>query len=110
MPVRKTRLDREAETVSAMIAVFCKGHHRNRGRGLCAACSELADYALLRLKNCRYGINKPVCRNCKTHCYKPEYRDRIRDVMRYGGPRMLGKHPVLAVMHLLHGLREGGYG
>ena len=30
-----------------------------------------------------------------------EMRDRIRSVMRYAGPRMLTKHPVAAVRHLL---------
>ena len=27
--------------------------------------------------------------------------DEIKQVMRYAGPRMLGKHPVAAVRHLL---------
>jgi hypothetical protein len=33
-------------------------------------------------------------------------REKVRAVMRYSGPRMAGKHPVLAVRHLLDGLRK----
>jgi len=32
-------------------------------------------------------------------------RDRVRAVMAYAGPRMIKKHPVLAVKHLIDGRR-----
>jgi hypothetical protein len=32
-------------------------------------------------------------------------RGQVREVMRYAGPRMLLRHPVLAVLHLLDGMR-----
>ena len=39
--------------------------------------------------------------------YKPDKREAVREVMRYAGPRMLLKHPYLAIMHLLvDGRRE----
>ena len=28
-------------------------------------------------------------------------REKIRTVMRYSGPRMLGKHPIAAIRHLI---------
>ncbi|MDW2334940.1 nitrous oxide-stimulated promoter family protein, partial [Vibrio sp. 1069] len=37
---------------------------------------------------------------------KPEPKEQMRLVMRYSGPRMLLKHPILAVRHLLHEKRE----
>jgi hypothetical protein len=33
-------------------------------------------------------------------------RERVREVMRYSGPRMLTRHPVLAVAHLVDGRRK----
>jgi hypothetical protein len=33
-------------------------------------------------------------------------RDRVKTVMRYSGPWMLGRHPVLALLHKLDGLRK----
>jgi hypothetical protein len=86
-----------------MIRLFCKGRHHSAGAGVCAQCSELESYALARLRKCRYGEAKPVCKTCATHCYQPEYRERIREAMRYGGPRMLLRHPVLSILHLLRG-------
>lgn len=29
---------------------------------------------------------KTFCSNCKVHCYKPEMREKIRDVMRFPAP------------------------
>ncbi len=101
------RLAREEKTIAAMIALYCRDCHESgaadSGERLCAECSELLAYARLRLEKCRYGAEKPTCANCETHCYKPAMRERVREVMRYSGPRMLTKHPVLAVAHLVDG-------
>jgi hypothetical protein len=102
------RLAREEKTIAAMIALYCRDHHAGApaapaGEGLCAECADLLAYARLRLEKCRYGAEKPTCANCETHCYKPAMRERVREVMRYSGPRMLKLHPVLAVAHLVDG-------
>jgi hypothetical protein len=34
-------------------------------------------------------------------------RENIRDVMHYSGPRMLRRHPFLAIRHLLAGWKNG---
>jgi len=86
-----------------MVELFCRHHHP--GPVPCAACAELADYADRRLDRCPYGAEKPTCVNCPIHCYRPEPRERMRDVMRWAGPRMLWRHPYLALMHLLDGRR-----
>jgi len=33
-------------------------------------------------------------------------RERIRSVMRYAGPRMMYRHPLLAFHHLIDGMRK----
>jgi hypothetical protein len=33
-------------------------------------------------------------------------RERIRNVMRYSGPRMVYRHPVLALFHMVDGRRK----
>ncbi|WP_302956616.1 nitrous oxide-stimulated promoter family protein [Prevotella sp.] len=45
--------------------------------------------------------NKPTCRLCKVHCYKPEKREQIRQIMRYAGPRMLLYYPADAIKHMI---------
>lgn len=97
------RLSREWKTVRAMVVIYCKGRHRS-APGLCVKCQELVDYAQVRLQRCVFGADKPTCANCPVHCYLPARRTEMKDVMRYAGPRMLWKHPVLCVRHWLDGL------
>jgi hypothetical protein len=35
------------------------------------------------------------------HCYKPVYREQVKVVMRYAGPRMLWRRPILTIRHML---------
>ena len=90
---------REKATVRVMVAMYCRHHHG--GSGLCIECSELADYADRKLDLCPYGGEKPACTNCPIHCYQPEEREQMREVMRFAGPRMMWRHPYLAIRHLL---------
>lgn len=105
MPTQSSiNLARERQTVTCMIQIYCRGRHRTT-RELCAECQALVEYAEERLAKCPFQDEKPVCAQCSVHCYKPEMRERIRQVMRYAGPRMLYTHPILAVHHLLHRLQ-----
>ncbi|MBU4459297.1 MAG: nitrous oxide-stimulated promoter family protein [Verrucomicrobia bacterium] len=99
------RRTREAATLRAMITLFCHARHDTKA-GLCAECADLEAYALRRLDACRYGAEKPVCAKCPTHCYAPTRRQSIREVMAYAGPRMLRRHPALAMRHLLDKMRK----
>jgi hypothetical protein len=101
----KDRMDRERETIDAMIGIYCRGHHDTR-RELCEECAALREYAFARLGRCRFGEGKPTCANCPIHCYKPAMREQVRTVMRYAGPRMLTRHPILAIHHLRDGRRK----
>ena len=101
------RLQREAHTVAAMIRRYCRDRHHTTD-GLCPECAELLAYAHRRLARCPFQEDKTTCGKCPVHCYAPGLRARIREVMRYAGPRMLFSHPLLALMHLLDGLRKPG--
>ena len=94
------RLRREKKTLEAMIRIFCRRNHAQRG-GLCPSCGDLLDYAVARLDHCPFGQSKPVCAQCPVHCYKPAMRDQIRRVMRSAGPWMLVNHPFLTIRHYL---------
>ena len=98
------RLQREARTVEAMIRRYCRDHHHSPE--LCHECTVLLAYARKRLHHCPFQENKPTCGKCSVHCYAPQQRQRIQAVMRYAGPRMLFSHPILALLHLLDGLRK----
>ncbi|MDV6250111.1 nitrous oxide-stimulated promoter family protein [Vibrio sp. EA2] len=98
------KLATEFKTVKAMVEVYCRAHHGSNE--LCSECRDLLEYAEMRLDRCPYGEDKPTCNKCPIHCYKPEPKEQMRLVMRYSGPRMLLKHPILAIRHLLHEKRE----
>jgi hypothetical protein len=101
---------REAGTVEAMIRLYCRERHvrvqHGRKGPLCPECDELRQYAQVRLDKCPYQEGKTTCARCPLHCYKPAMRERVRAVMRYAGPRMLVRHPLMALLHLIDGLRK----
>ncbi len=98
------RVRREKRTIEAMFNVFCADHHahiaREPGARLCGDCTDLLQYAYQRLDNCPFGEAKRVCNQCTTHCYSEKRRTQVRAVMRYAGPRMMRRFPLLALMHL----------
>ena len=99
-------LARELLTIGKMVGIYCTDHHDTSVDELCESCQEFMDYAEVRLEKCPYGEDKPTCANCPIHCYKPARRDQARAIMRYAGPRMLLRHPILAIAHKLDGLRK----
>ena len=101
----RMKREREKQMVSQMIALYCRKKHGGR-KQLCPECAELDAYAQLRSEKCPFMETKTFCSNCKVHCYKPEMRERIREVMRFSGPRMLFHHPVAAIRHVIESKKE----
>lgn len=63
-------------------------------------------YARQRSEKCPFMETKTFCSNCKVHCYKADMRQKIREVMRYCGPRMIFCHPLAAIRHVLETKKE----
>jgi hypothetical protein len=95
------RIEQERRTAKAMVEIYCEAHHGPNGP--CADCAELVSYVYERLARCPFGDDKPTCFNCPVHCYRKDRREQIRDVMRFSGPRMMKRHPFLAILHLVEG-------
>ena len=93
-----SRIEQEKKIVNAMIKVYCRRKHHCKT--LCPECQDLAEYANKRLTHCKHGENKSFCSACPTHCYAPQYKEKIRAVMRFSGPWMLLYHPIMAIKHL----------
>lgn len=94
------KIDREKRVVSKMIALYC--HKRLGAKDIPNEYKELETYAHKRLDGCKFGCDKPACKRCPIHCYKPEMREKIRNVMRWAGPRMILHDPMAAIRHLLN--------
>ncbi len=97
------RIRREKAMVRAMIELYCRAFHRH-APDLCESCLALQDHAFRKIDRCPFQAAKPVCARCRIHCYRGDMRAQIRAVMRFAGPRMLLRHPVMALLHLLDGL------
>ncbi len=104
MSIFKNNIEDEKKTVKVMITMYCNSHHSNGE--LCNSCSSLLDYALSRIDNCVFGMDKPTCEKCPVHCYEKDQRDEIKKIMRYAGPRMLLRHPVLTIKHLVNNAKS----
>jgi hypothetical protein len=83
--------EKDLAIAERFIEVFCRQKHKAEraaagvGKGgLCDDCRELLDYSAERLARCPMDP-KPKCKDCTVHCYKPEYRQRIREVMKFSG-------------------------
>jgi len=93
------RIEREKETIKKMIEIYCRKKHGSDKGILCRECSELLDYAYKRLELCPFKDNKPSCKKCPIHCYREEKRKKIKEIMRFSGPRMLLYSPLEWLKH-----------
>jgi hypothetical protein len=66
---------------------FLHSRHTDRNR-LCADCASLLDHGIKKRALCPLHP-KPSCKSCHIHCYTPEYRQKIREIMAYSGKRMI---------------------
>ncbi len=97
--------EKEKAMVSQMIALYCKKKHHTKD-GLCSECAALDAYARERSDKCPFMETKTFCSNCRVHCYKKDMREQIRQVMRFSGPRMIFRHPVAAISHVVETKKE----
>lgn len=97
--ILKKRLE-EQETFRKMIGIYCHGNHHTKKGTLCEDCARLEKYAHQRTTHCPHMATKTFCANCETPCYKKEYREKIRVMMKYAGSRMIFHAPRMAVRHM----------
>lgn len=84
MKAVQTDKERERKIMARFVAVFCEKRHGTAKGNLCEECRSLVAYANERLSRCPHDP-KPKCKDCGTHCYGPDYRARMREVMKFSG-------------------------
>lgn len=95
-----SRLQREFNTIKAMVRLYCREHHKTEDM-ICNECSELVEYSRDRLLCCPFKDKKSTCGKCVVHCYKKDMQKKVIDIMRYAGPKMALKHPLMAMQHFI---------
>lgn len=101
----ESKREREKRVVSLMISLYCRKKHRTKLE-LCDSCNNLLRYAIERSDKCPFMETKTFCSNCTVHCYRPEMRIQIKEVMRFSGPRMIFSHPIMAILHVIESRKE----
>ncbi|HOW17472.1 MAG TPA: nitrous oxide-stimulated promoter family protein [Phycisphaerae bacterium] len=111
-------LHRDLKTLAIFIDVYCEHRHVHAEKKrvalkthdveaiagkpivLCEACRKLLAHAFVKRSNCPMNP-KPACKKCPNHCYHPSYRQRIREVMRFSGRRLVLSGRLDYLYHLL---------
>ena len=84
MATRADKIERHSRLLREFVGLYCRRKHARPAAELCDDCRDLLEYALERLRQCPMDP-KPTCRSCPVHCYRGEYRDKIRQVMKFSG-------------------------
>ncbi len=96
--------------LSRMVEIYCLDQHSDREKSavglkgvletlevespnLCGQCSRLLTHGLVKRLSCPFdsmpGKTKPRCKHCSEPCYSGEYRNFVKQVMRYSGLRLI---------------------
>jgi hypothetical protein len=115
---RQKLLIRDLKLLATFIRIYCGGRHRDavkepvvlrthdvaaihgRPLHLCQACRKLLTHAFMKRTACPLDP-KPKCKACPEHCYAPQYRTQIREVMAYSGRRLVLSGRLDYLIHLL---------
>lgn len=118
MGVAEEKIDRDTRILAQFIEVYCEKKHPGFDKApweppdgyyisiekssplLCQGCADLLDYSANRRRMCPLDP-KPTCKNCEIHCYAPENRARIREVMRFSGMQMIRCGRIDMIFHYL---------
>lgn len=79
------------------IPEFLRSGHTESNR-LCPDCAALLAHGIKKRSLCPLDP-KPSCKSCHIHCYTPEYRQKIREIMAYSGKRMILRGRVDYLFH-----------
>jgi hypothetical protein len=98
------------------VALFCREKHEGekkpfaieapRLKGvaaaveLCPDCMKLLKYGLSMRLRCPHDP-KPPCKRCDAPCYRQEYREQIRRVMRFSGMLLVKRGRLDLLYHYL---------
>lgn len=114
---QRRKLRRDLKTLAWFIKIYCDGKHPHAERAtatlkthdvtgiarreiaLCPDCRKLLTHAFVKRSYCPFDP-KPMCKKCPEHCYSPNYRAQIREVMRYSGMRLVLRGRLDYLLHI----------
>jgi hypothetical protein len=115
---RQRELQRDLRIVARFIDVYCRHQHSEAAKArvhlktfdvhsisgrqlsLCAECRKLLAHAFVKRSTCPFDP-KPMCKKCPDHCYATEYAQRMREVMKFSGRKLVLSGRLDYLLHLL---------
>ena len=108
---------KDLKVLGKFVETYCKHHHdaeRERftmsglditvttlgKRRVCPDCRNLLAHAVVKRARCPLDP-KPACRLCAVHCYSPENRRKIREVMKFSGRHLILRGHLHLLFHFL---------
>lgn len=108
---------KDLRILALFTAVWCRKHHSAPRAPLpttdpalapvglerypvCAECATFLAYACERRLRCPLE-EKPACKHCPVHCYKPVYRQRVREIMAFSGRHLICRGRLDLLWHYL---------
>lgn len=112
--------EKEKEDIRVLmkfVGIYCREHHNGEKASfsfklfdiqeiekkeisLCPECNRLLTYGLTMRLKCPHDP-KPMCKKCVTQCYKGEYKEKIREIMKFSGIYMIKHGRVDMLYHYL---------
>ncbi|MHC4472071.1 MAG: nitrous oxide-stimulated promoter family protein [Planctomycetota bacterium] len=107
----------DLKVLGKFVETYCKHHHdaprapfRMSGidlsptklgrRRVCEDCRRLLAHAVVKRARCPLDP-KPACRLCTVHCYSPDYRQQVREVMKFSGRHLILRGHLHLLFHFL---------
>ncbi len=103
---------KDINMLALFVSVYCADHHSHEVRTFfkseyvkgeriyCAACTEFLEYAINRRLCCPLA-DKPSCKSCHVHCYRPGHREKVKEIMRYSGKKLITRGRIDLLFHYL---------
>ena len=103
---------KDINILALFVYVFCKDHHSGitknyyksqyfkAERDYCPACTDFLEYAIGRRLCCPLP-SKSSCKKCHVHCYRPGHREKVKEIMRYSGRKLITRGRFDLLIHYL---------
>lgn len=100
MKTMTAQIKKDLQVIARFTEVWCGGHQHTgrqpvvlpgggRSFALCPTCAEFVAYAVNKRLNCPLKADKPRCKRCRIHCYAPQQREMVRQIMAWSGRQMI---------------------